>query len=183
MTSNIVKNWFRGRFKELAPQLQNLHIDGGKLSGDIEVRYGEGIAGILGKRLAKKLNIPETGTHQLIVNISHHKDGLHWDRIFNDTKEMKSTFEPIGNIEDGFWIEKTGPLNIKLTVDIKEGGWHWRCLSFSFWGIPLPAKLFPESEAYKKIENEQYRFYVGFKLWFFGELLSYGGLLNLEKNK
>ena len=118
MTSNIVKNWFRGRFKELAPQLQNLHIDGGKLSGDIEVRYGEGIAGIIGKRLAKKLGIPDAGIHQLTVNISHHKNGLQWDRLFNGTKEMKSTFEPIGNINNGFWIEKTGPLNIKLTVDI-----------------------------------------------------------------
>ena len=183
MSNEIVKNWFDNEFQKLAQQLQELHIHGGKLSGDVNVSYGNGFAGIIGKRLAKKLGIPDAGIHQLTVNISHHKNGLQWDRIFNGTKEMKSTFEPIGNINNGFWIEKTGPLNIKLTVDIKEGGWHWRCLSFSFWGIPLPAKLFPESEAYKKIENEQYRFYVGFKLWFFGELLSYGGLLNLEKNE
>ena len=182
MTSTIVKNWFGEGFEKLAPQLQKLHLHGGKLSGDIEVIYGSGIAGIIGKRLAKKLGIPDAGTHKLVVNISHHEDGLHWDRVFNDTKEMKSTFNPIGNIENGYWIEKTGPLHIKLTVDIKDNGWHWRCLNFSFLSIPLPAKMFPESEAYKRIEDGKYRFYVGFKLWFFGELLSYGGLLSLEKN-
>jgi len=95
---------------------------------------------------------------------------------------MKSIFQPIGNIKDGFWIEKTGPLHIKLTIDVKEGGWYWRCLSFTFLGIPLPTKIFPESKAYKRIEDGKYRFYVGFKLWFLGELLSYGGLLNLEEN-
>jgi len=69
MTSNIVKNWFEKDFEKLAPQLQELHIFGGKLTGDINVTYGRGIAGIIGKRLAKKLGIPNAGNHVLVVTV------------------------------------------------------------------------------------------------------------------
>jgi len=182
MTNNIVETWFGDRFQELAPELQALHKNSGKLIGQVDVNYGHGIAGFIGKRLAKKLNIPAAGNHRLVVTISHDKGKLNWSRLFNETREMKSVFVPVGDLDNGYWIEKTGPLQIKLTVKIIDGGWHWQCLSFSIFGIRLPTKIFPESQAWKKIEDEKYRFYVGFKLWFFGDLLSYSGLLNLEKN-
>lgn len=181
MTNSAVSKWFGGDFEKLSPELQELHLHGGTLNGEVNVTYGDGIAGIIGKRLAKKLGIPGSGKHALVVSISHHDKRLHWDRLFNNTTQMKSVFEPIGNKLSGYWVEKTGPLHIKLTVDIKDGGWYWRCLNFTFLGIPLSRKLFPESKAYKRIEDGQYRFYVGFKLWFFGELLSYSGLLRLKK--
>jgi len=180
MTSRLVKDWFGDEFSRLAPELQQLHLDGGRLTGRVQVAYGNGLAGVLGRRLAKKLNIPPAGDQALIVNISHHEDGLHWDRLFNNAKEMKSTFMPVGNIKNGYWLETTGPLQIKLTVEIKDGGWYWKNLSYKFLGIPLPRWLFPQTEAYKYIENGKYQFYVGFSIPFLGRLLSYGGLLSLE---
>lgn len=93
---------------------------------------------------------------------------------------MKSIFTPVGTIEDGYWAEQTGVLKLHLTVDIKNGGWHWRCLSIRFLGLPLPVWLFPKSKAYKTIEDELYRFYVGFSLPVLGELLSYSGQLDAE---
>ena len=183
MTSDIVKNWFADDFNKLDPQIQLLHTQGGKLTGDVDVAYGKGVSGIIGRRLAKKLGVPHEGRHKLMVTITHNDGNLQWDRLFNDTQEMKSVFTPVGNMEEGYWIEKTGPLNIKLTVEIKNGGWYWRCLSYSFLGLPLPAKLFPESEAYKCIEDGKYRFRVGFRLWFFGDLLSYSGLLDVTNKR
>lgn len=180
MTTNVVKNWFEDDFKLLAPQIQTLHTAGGTLAGEVFVRYGQGIAGLIGKKLGRKLGIPGEGRHRLVVTVAHRNECLQWDRLFNDKQEMKSVFTPVGTIDGGYWVEKTGPLHIKLTVDIHNGGWYWRCLSYSFWGIPLPVVLFPPSEAYKRIEDGQYRFYVGFKLWFFGDVLSYGGLLDVD---
>jgi len=180
MASTIVKDWFADDFSKLAPELQALHHNGGVLVGKVDVVLGKGIAGVIGQRLSKKLNLPAEGLNDLCVTISHSDAGLHWDRKFNDDTEMKSTFEPIKTMKDGYWIEKTGPLHMKLTVDIKNEGWYWRCLSFSIFGVPLPTFLFPKSKAYKYIENGQYKFYVGFEAPVFGLLLSYSGLLEKQ---
>ena len=180
MPSPIVKNWFAEDFSKLAPELQDLHQHGGKLLGKVDVVLGKGLAGVIGKRLQKKLNLPAVGTNDLCVTISHSDVGLHWDRKFNNTTEMKSTFEPINTIKDGYWIEKTGPLQMKLTVDIKDHGWYWRCLSFSLFGVPLPVWLFPKSKAYKYIEEGGYKFYVGFEAPVIGLLLSYSGTLQKQ---
>lgn len=93
---------------------------------------------------------------------------------------MNSTFKPIGTIYNGYWVEKTGSIKVKLTVDIKESGWYWRCLGFSFFGIPIPKWIFPNLMAYKIIENNLYRFYVGFSMPILGCLFSYSGLLKLD---
>ena len=96
--------------------------------------------------------------------------------------QMRSIFRPVGNIDAGYWLEETGPLELKLTVDILDRGWYWRCLSMRLWKIPLPLWLFPHSKAYKKIEGDKYRFYVGFSLPFLGTILSYGGLLSARSD-
>ncbi|WP_081758314.1 DUF4166 domain-containing protein [Thalassolituus oleivorans] len=126
MPNVLVKNWFGDKFSNLHPLLQKLHTEGGRLTGDVEISYGKGLAGVIGVRLAKKMSLPSEGTHQLVVSISHDIDGLHWDRCFNNQALVKSLFKPVGHVEDGYWIETTGPLSMKLTVDINDGGWFWR---------------------------------------------------------
>ena len=126
------------------------------------------------------MNVPAPGIHKLEVTIYHDEDSLRWDRQFDDTVDMKSTFKPIGTIEDGYWLEQTGPLAMMLTVDIKDQGWHWRCLRFKYLGLPLPVWLFPKSKAYKFIDNGGYRFYVGFEAPLVGLLLSYSGVLEKQ---
>lgn len=90
---------------------------------------------------------------------------------------MQSVFSPVGGIDGGYWREASGPLQTRLTVDIVDGGWHWRCLGFRLFGIPLPRVLFPNSVAHKFIEDGKYRFLVRFSAPIFGHVLSYGGLL------
>jgi len=175
--SDIVKNWFADEFSALAPELQTLHLQGGVLRGEVTVALGKGMAGAIGRRLAKKLNVPEPGTHHLEVTIFHDEDSLHWNRRFSETSDMNSIFKPIGTIKDGHWIESTGPLSMMLTVDVKNGGWYWRCLRFKLFGVPLPVWVFPKSKAYKYIEKGGYRFYVGFEAPLIGLLLSYSGVL------
>lgn len=174
------ENWFGIKFSDFHPMLRKLHARGGVLRGDVTVTYGTGLAGVVARRLATKLGIPEAGVHDIRVEISHAADGLHWDRCFDGTSWMRSVFTPVGTIADGFWQENTGPLKLRLTVDIVDGGWHWRCLSVQFLGVPLPPWLFPKSTAYKTVENGRYRFHVGFSLPLLGGLLSYSGLLTAQ---
>ena len=55
MQNDIVRDWFDSDFSDLDPLLQKLHVVGGELTGNIDISYGSGLAGLIGKRLAKKL--------------------------------------------------------------------------------------------------------------------------------
>jgi len=182
MPNELVKNWFGDQFNNLHPLLQKLHTNGGRLTGDAEISYGKGLAGIIGRRLAKKMNLPNEGVHQLAISISHDSDGLHWGRSFDDQILVESLFQPVGHIGQGYWIETTGSLSMKLTVDINDVGWFWRCLEINFLGLPIPRWLIPNTNAYKIIENDKYRFHVEFSLPIIGSLVSYRGLLNAEND-
>jgi hypothetical protein len=180
LSGNLVEDWFKDRYGVLHPMLQRLHRTGGVLRGDVDIVLGSGLAGFLGRRLAAKLGVPKAGRHELAVQISHHPDGLHWDRCFDNTLWMRSVFTPVGTIDGGYWVEQTGPLKMRLTVDIKDGGWSWRCLGVRFFGLPLPPWVFPKSRAWKTVEDGRYRFHVGFSVPVVGDLLSYSGLLDAE---
>lgn len=178
MSKILVADWFGNKFNDLHPMLQQLHINGGQLTGFVEVDIPKGVSGRLGVRLAGKVGVPTAGRmHKLVVTISHHADGLHWDRCFDDQSVMESIFKPIGTLADGYWIESSGPLRLYLTVEIKDGGWYWKCLKMTVRGLNLPLWLLPRTNAFKSIESGRYRFYVGFTLPFFGTILSYSGLL------
>jgi len=182
MKNKIVKNWFGSNFNELHPLLQKLHIYGGELSGDVSISYGSGLSGLIGKRLAKKMQLPSAGNHQLLVSISHTQAGLHWNRAFNDNKVVESLFAPTGNKENGYWLETTGPLLMKLTVDIVDGGWVWRCLSIKLFGLPVPLWLIPHARAFKYVKNNKYIFQVSFSYPLLGSLVSYKGELDARYN-
>jgi len=180
MTTNLTKNWFGDHFSDLHPLLQKLHVDGGTLSGDVKIQYGAGLAGLIGKRLANKMTLPAAGDNQLTVDISHDEQGLHWSRCFNGQNQVKSLFKPVGSIGEGHWIETTGPLTMNLTVDVIDGGWHWRTLAVQFMGLPIPKWLLPQTKAYKTIQDDQYRFHVEFSYPIIGSLVRYSGLLKAE---
>jgi len=181
MTDQPVSDWLGAQFALLHPQLQSLHRDGGVLHGAVDIVFGRSLAGVFGRRLARRLGIPDTaGTHALEVDISHDGAALYWDRRFDQGSRMASVFRPVGHWPEGYWLEQTGPIELRLSVDVLDGGWYWRLLGAKFRGIPLPLWLLPQSKAYKRIENGSYRFQVGFSLPLFGLVLSYGGLLTAK---
>src|SRR5690349_20256630 len=55
--SAIVEEWFGSGFAELHPLLQLLHRKGGVLRGPVEVSFGQGLAGVVGRRLASRLRL------------------------------------------------------------------------------------------------------------------------------
>jgi Domain of unknown function (DUF4166) len=176
VSSSLVVDWFGDDFEQLHPLLQQLHRHGGRLSGQVMIDIPSGVAGLLGRRLASRLGMPtQSGVHDLEVSISHADGVLRWDRCFDSTMRVLSLFKPVGTRRSGYWVEDTGPLKMALTVDIEEGGWHWRCLSVSFMNVPLPPWLFPQSKAFKTIVGDRYRFHVGFAVPLLGTVLSYGG--------
>lgn len=180
--NSCVKEWFGERFYELHPLLQQLHVNGGYLVGNVVVQYPIGLSGIVGRRIATKMGIPVTGElHAFSVAIIHKDDGLHWDRCFNKESKMHSLFCPVGTINDGYWRESTGTVSFHLGVDIKDGGWYWRCKKIKYKGITLPLCFFPRVNAFKVIDDGQYKFYVGIIVPLLGEVLSYSGLLSLSE--
>ena len=180
---NVVTNWFGDDFSRLHPLLQKLHKEGGELSGIVHVEYGTGLAKWMAQRLAAKLGIPLTaGNVNFKVKIEHSEDSLIWSRFFADDLPMISIFKPQGTYKNGYWIETTGKLSLELGVKIIDGGWYWVQRKISFCGFPLPSCLFPRTDAYKKIVDEQYLFSVTFSLPIIGKLLSYSGKLDAQKN-
>ena len=176
--NNPVTEWFGSNFDELHPMLQELHRHGGELIGNVNLEFGTGLSGKIGRKLAVKLGLPsESGAHDFKVMISHKNGSLHWSRQFNLKHEMLSVFTPNGHYPTGYWAETTGKLSLILGVKIIDGGWHWEQRKIKFMGVPMPSWLFPSSHAYKRINDGMYEFSVTFNLPIIGKLLSYNGKL------
>ncbi|HKY01215.1 MAG TPA: DUF4166 domain-containing protein [Burkholderiales bacterium] len=179
--SVAVETWFGDAFELLHPSLQALHRSGGTLSGTVDVRLGAGLAGWIGRRLARQLGIPaRDGAMPMSVSIYGNEKELHWDRTFNEAYTFTSTFTPSGSYPYGHWIESSGRLRLNLGVSIVNGGWIWRPMGGRLWGIPIPILLLPRTSASKRIEGGLYQFNVDVGLPLLGTALSYSGKLVLE---
>ncbi|MBU1285087.1 MAG: DUF4166 domain-containing protein [Gammaproteobacteria bacterium] len=177
---STVERWFAAGFTQLHPLLQQLHQQGGKLQGQVDLKFGRGLAGLIGARLAKQLGIPtQQARVDFQVDIHDSDNTLHWNRCFADSAMLFSRFQPSGSWPNGHWLESTGALKLALAVDVHQGGWYWRPLKAWLHGVRLPLWLLPRTEAYKRIEEGRYQFYVGFSLPLLGNLLSYSGALTL----
>ena len=181
MPENAVTRWFGPHFSNLHPLLQALHRHGGTLHGIVHIDCGKGIGRWIGRRLARKLGMPtDAAQSDFVVEIRHEATHLHWHRRFGTGQEMVSIFAPVGIWPSGYWTEDTGALQLRLTIDVVDGGWYWRPLGIRFTGIPLPLWLFPRAHAYKTVEDGRYRFAVEFTLPVIGRILSYQGLLDAD---
>jgi len=178
---SVTEKWFGDSFAQLHPQLQRLHAAGGTLSGDVLVEYGHGIAGLIGKRLGRKLGLPtNAGRTDFEVEISHTETSMIWSRRFASAEQsMTSVFTPYGTYPNGYWTETTGALELKLAAHVQEGGWHWIQRETSFRGRSLPAVVLPALAAHKTVCDGLYRFEVGLSGYGLGLLLGYKGELSL----
>jgi hypothetical protein len=177
----VVETWFGVDFARLHPQLQALHRRGGRLSGPVDVRLGSGIAGWIGRRLARRIGVPlPDPRNTLEVVIFDDAQSLHWHRRFNAGREFRSRFVAHGNFPDGYWVEATGSIELVLGVRILDGAWHWQQRGGRCKGIPLPRWLMPQTVAYKEVRDGLYRFSVDMRLPLLGSLLSYRGGLMLQ---
>ncbi len=180
--SDLVENWFGAGFQELHPLIRQLHTHGGKLTGEITLSFGSGVAAILGKRMGNKLGLPENpGVYPFTVTISHINNELLWQREFPDCT-MLSRFTPVGQYPDGYWKEETGFVEMQLGVDTKDGGWHWIQRQLIVKGVKLPAVFSPDTIAYKKIVDQRYEFVVQLSYKKLGTLVDYRGSLVAEVN-
>lgn len=177
----VVTRWFGPAFADLHPLLQDLHRRGGVLRGEIDIRVGRGLAGWMGRRLAKSVGIPvDQPRRGFEVTICHTPTALEWTRRFDNGAVMRSLFRPVGTRLSGWWVEDTGPVELHLTVDVERGAWIWRNLRARIRGIRVPLFLLPRSLAGKRIENGRYVFHVEFALPLLGTVLSYGGTLDAQ---
>lgn len=180
---DAVERWFGAGFSSLHPLLQSLHRQGGSLSGTVLIEYGRGLAGWLGRRMASGFGLPSgLGAVPLEVSIYSDEHSLHWDRVFAGASRVSSVFTPVGAWPKGYWVEKTGLVTLCLQVEVGGGVWRWKPLRSSLLGVPVPSFVMPQVVAYKAVEGEKYRFYVGVSLPLIGFLFSYSGVLALAPN-
>jgi len=180
---NTVQAWFGSAFGELHPLLQRLHSEGGVLSGPVQVSFGRGVAGFIGKRLAAKLGVPTTGrANELQVFIHSGPGTLHWNRKFNGQAEFKSTFVPVGRYPAGHWIESSGLVRLRLQVAVVGGGWRWVHAGTRIGGVPLPRWLMPRTTACKEVVDDVYRFHVEVAFPVVGTVMMYSGNLAAEQS-
>lgn len=178
--SGLVEAWFGDAFAALHPRLRALHERGGTLRGDVEVAFGRGIAGAVGRRIARRLGVPTTsGAHALDVDIRSDAHALHWNRTFDGRDEFRSAFVPSGRYPSGHWIERSGAFSLELGVDVVDGAWHWRRRATRFRGIRVPKLLHPATSASKRVDGGLYRFAVEVRQPLVGKLFAYSGTLAL----
>jgi hypothetical protein len=181
---SIAEEWFGSQFSELHPLLQDLHRNSGTLVGQIELSFGQGLAGVIGKRVAARLGVPTVaGRHVFEVSIYSESGVLHWVRTFDGQSRFHSRFEPVGRHPEGYWVERSGPVALHLGVQIVAGGWHWIHKRTRIFGIPVPKAILPAAVASKSIEQGLYRFSVEVSAPVLGKLFGYSGMLALRNIK
>jgi len=172
----VVEKWFDTSFAQLHPLLQALHRQGGSLSGPVEIAFGRGPGGFIGRRIARGLGIPtDRGSHSLHVSIRSTGDTLHWDRQFDGQRWFRSTFTAVGQFPAGHWEERSGAVRLRLRVSIVDGAWHWQHTGSWLGPLPLPRALLPRTTARKEIVAGKYRFLVAIGLPLVGTVLQYSG--------
>lgn len=177
---HLVADWFGPAFALLHPRLRALHDSGGALRGPCRVEYGSGLAGLVGKLLARRLGIVESdGGATLCVKIASDAGGLLWSRRFNDGPVFASHFQPVGRYPDGYWVERSGAVTLRFGVEVIEGAWHWRQQRLSWRGVPLSGRLMPRTIASKAVSGDAYVFCVAVRVPVLGTVLSYRGQLAL----
>lgn len=179
---HAVERWFGEAFDTLHPHLRALHRAGGVLEGSVELVYGDGIAGRIGRRLARRMGLPgHAGTAHLRVDIHGDTDALHWQRTFDGTHAMHSRFVPVGTWPHGHWLETTGPLRLALTVDTRAGAWRWLPRAAWLHDVRVPLALLPRVSAGKRVDEDgAYVFDVTTSLPGLGVLFGYRGRLTLN---
>ena len=162
------ERWFGASFALLHPQLQALHLNGGRLRGPVQLSFGSGLAGVAGRALARRLGLPQqAGLATLEVNIASDAAGLHWSRRFNDGPVFNSVFQPVGCYPDGHWVERSGRIALRLQVAVLDGVWHWRQ---GDW-------FMPKAIASKSVTDGKYVFSVDIRFPLLGSVLAYRGEL------
>lgn len=79
----------------------------------------------MGKRLGKKPGVTlQTGEHELRIEFDNQENNVIWSRCFHRQGKVPSIFRAFGNYAAGYWLEKTAPTQLKLTVDIANSAWR-----------------------------------------------------------
>jgi hypothetical protein len=177
-----VQAWFGPAFAALDPALQRLHRDGGTLAGPVRIVFPTGLRGVIGRRIARRMGIPCDGhAHRLQVTVRSEAGALHWERRFDAGVPFASVFVPVGAYPDGYWVESTAALSLRLGVVIADGAWHWRHRATMLAGLALPAWLGPRVHGEKAVLDGRYRFGVALSLPLLGQVMAYAGSLSMEE--
>lgn len=178
--SNMIQEWMGEDFFALHPLLQEIYREGATLSGQVEVMLPKtGFQRYFGKQLAKRIGMPsEQGHYDFSVNISQIHNALILEHNFNQEKKMVSILNAVGIKESGFLLEENGLFKMRLTVDIKNGQWHWRWLDVKGPARSFAQFIFPYSVAKQVINaNGDVEWFVSYHLLGFGKILGYKGVL------
>lgn len=104
--------WFGTNFARLHPRLQALHGEGGVVRGAVMMSFGRSLAGLIGRRMARKLGTSSSGADHPLKAADHHDGAARRDRRFDDGPRFSATFQPVGHWPAGHWIEDTSAISL-----------------------------------------------------------------------
>ncbi|MEP3224810.1 MAG: DUF4166 domain-containing protein [Parasphingorhabdus sp.] len=162
-------------YDHLPRRLQNLHnsVRDAGFEGEARVETG---SNIVAKIAARLFGFPPKGTHDLHVHIQVDDRGENWTRSFSGRK-FSSRLERSGQ----FLTERFGPFRFYFTLPVTSDGLKMQLKGWTFWRIPLPLFLAPQSTASEWEEAGIFNFDVPITLPLFGLMVHYRGWLKPVK--
>jgi hypothetical protein len=170
-SDNAFKACLGAAFDQLPDTIRRAHSGRIRLSGDVRVSRGTGIANLL----ANLMKMPPPAERvAMSVEGEHLPDRMIWNRRFGGRK-----FESCFLLQQSRLIESLGPFRLQLRLEVLDRRLYYALERVTLLGIPVPRILAPNLEAWEGERDSRYEFAVEVRLPIIGRLVRYEGLLNL----
>lgn len=177
LMNNIFQTILRNNYAILPPVVRRFHEARiGSYDGYADVT---GAPGKLATTLRRLCALPQPGK-QIKVNVKVIRTEVEerWLRQWGDA-QFSSTLRRVS--KGNMLSENLGMVKFLFALGANEEHLRWRLLDWSIAGIPMPASLGPEIEAFERVDdNGNYRFTVKVSFTGIGELVSYEGYLEVK---
>jgi hypothetical protein len=175
--NNIFQTILRNNYAALPAVVRRFHEARiGSFDGYVDVT---GAPGRLASALRRMCSLPQPGSNMKVnVKVIRTEREERWLRQWGDA-QFSSTFNRVS--KGNMLSENLGMLKFIFDLGATDEYLRWRLLDWSFAGIPMPASLGPEIDAFESVdENGNYKFSVKVSFTGIGELVSYEGYLEVK---
>jgi hypothetical protein len=163
----------------LPEAVRRLHDRDGEWSAEGRAAIDRG-SGWIAQRIARIFGFPPAA-EDVPVSVEFRGVGDHvvWRRDFGG--QVFSSIQEEGTEQfDRLLCERFGPCAFGIALVVDGGRLRYVLRGWSAFGVPMPAWLAPDCEAYETEEEDRFRFFVELRYRFVGLIVRYQGWLKLR---